>query len=357
MRHPTDGTLRRLVDEPSGVADSDRVHVADCPVCLSGLAAARDDAAVAGALLDAQLSVDVDAAWQRLERTVTADQPPVAVTRTRRWRTVLRSPVVAVVGVLTLLAGAGIAAAGDWLPIFRAEQVAPVTAPAADLVKLPELEALGELEVLQQIDVRRVTDAAAARRATGLPTPKLSALPRGVTGEPSYHVARKVSAVLTFSVKKTAETVGGQLPPPPPGLDGNRFRLTGGPGLAAAWSANRPFPALVVARAIAPTVESSGVPFAAARDYLLSLPGLPENVAAQLRGFSGDGTTLPLFTAMEKTTSSPADVNGRPATLLITRDRTMAAVIWTEGGTVTAVAGTMSGDEVLSVARDLRWDR
>ena len=29
MRHPTEGVLRRLVDEPAGVADADRAHVAD----------------------------------------------------------------------------------------------------------------------------------------------------------------------------------------------------------------------------------------------------------------------------------------------------------------------------------------
>ena len=42
MRHPSDGTLRRLLDEPVGVTDPDREHVADCPVCQAGLAAAQD---------------------------------------------------------------------------------------------------------------------------------------------------------------------------------------------------------------------------------------------------------------------------------------------------------------------------
>lgn len=37
MRHPTEGALRRLVDEPAGVADADREHVAGCAVCLSEL--------------------------------------------------------------------------------------------------------------------------------------------------------------------------------------------------------------------------------------------------------------------------------------------------------------------------------
>ena len=33
MRHPTEGTLRRLVDEPAGVTDANRRHVAECPDC------------------------------------------------------------------------------------------------------------------------------------------------------------------------------------------------------------------------------------------------------------------------------------------------------------------------------------
>src|SRR5918997_6368438 len=72
MRHPTDGTLRRLVDEPAGVADADRQHVAGCPVCMSELAAAREDAVVTHAALDVALAVDADAGWSRLSRTVTA---------------------------------------------------------------------------------------------------------------------------------------------------------------------------------------------------------------------------------------------------------------------------------------------
>ena len=66
MRHPTEGTLRQLVDEPAAVADSDREHVAACPRCLDELAAARRDAAVVAAALATEADVDVDAAWRRL---------------------------------------------------------------------------------------------------------------------------------------------------------------------------------------------------------------------------------------------------------------------------------------------------
>jgi hypothetical protein len=357
MRHPTDGTLRRLVDEPVGVADADREHVAGCPDCLAALAAVQHDASLAAAALDVEVDPDVDAAWHRLSSAVSAQGRRPAPASGRRWRAALRSPVVAAVGVTALLAGAGAAAAADWLQIVRTEQVAPVTLTEADLVGLPDLSGYGDLQGLAEPDVHQVADAAAAEQETGLTVPQVSELPRGVTGEPTYQAGAQLSAVFTYSADKAARTAaeaGETLPPPPAGLDGSQFRLVAGPGVAAVWSADSGLPGLVVARAVAPTAYSSGVDFATARDYLLSLPGLPPAVATQLRAFSGDGTTLPLPVPAEEVTTSASDVDGVPATVFETRDRTMAGVVWVEDGTVTAVAGSLSTDEVLSVARGLR---
>src|SRR5918996_1125732 len=171
MRHPTDGTLRRLLDEPAGVADADREHVAGCPVCLSGLAAAREDAAVADAALGVELATDVDTGWRRLSHAVGLEgrRQSTPAAHASRWRAALRNPVVATVGVVTVLAGASVAAAEE---------------------------------------------------ATGLAVPQVSELPRGVTGEPTYQVGDQVSAVFTFSTEMAAqatEAVGDTLPPPPPG--------------------------------------------------------------------------------------------------------------------------------------------
>ncbi|HEV2784529.1 MAG TPA: hypothetical protein VGX25_34525, partial [Actinophytocola sp.] len=244
--------------------------------------------------------------------------------------------------------------------VFRTEQIVPVTAPEAELVKLPELSDFGEVEVTEGLHVRQVAGADAAAQASGLTVPRVGELPRGVTGQPTYHVVDRISAVFTFSAEKAARfaaAAGHTLPPPPTGLDGSRFRLIAGPGLAAVWSQDRPVPAMIVARAVAPIADSMGIPFETARDYLLSLPMLPTDVAAQLRAFSGDGTTLPLFVSVEHMTTTAADVGGAPATVLAARDGTMAAVVWVDNGIVTAVAGSMSPDEVLSVARGLRVDR
>ena len=53
-------------------------------------------------------------------------------------------------------------------------------------------------------------------------------------------------------------------------------------------------------------------------------------------------------------TTSTADVGGSPATVLTSRDGLFAAVVWVEDGVMTGVAGSLSAEELLSVARDLR---
>lgn len=377
MRHPTEGTLRRLVDEPVGVADTERLHVAGCAVCLSALAVVQQDAAAARTALDldavpeavpdAPDAPDVEAGWRRLSGAVASQERPalVAASTVRaaraaraatvpRWRAALRSPAVAAVGVVAILAGAGAAAAADWLPFFRTEQVAPVAISEADLMALPDLSAYGDLEVLSEPDVREVADAAAAAEVTGLSVPVVDVLPQGVTGDPVLQVGDQVSAVFTFSADKAEQAARETLPEPPAGMDGSRFRLEAGPGVAQVWSGSQGLPAMVVARAVAPTASSSGVQFEAAREYLLSLPGLPDDVAAQLRALSADGTTLPLLLPADRVTTSEAEVDGVPATVVETRDGTMAGVVWVDEGVLTAVVGSLSEDEVLQVAGDLR---
>ena len=361
MGHPTEGVLRRLLDEPAGVAAADREHAAGCPECLGGLATMREDAALVGAALAPTdgAGVDVAAAWRRLSTAATAATSGrvLAPPRGRRFGGALRRPVVAGVAVAAVLAGAGAAAANGWLQIFRTEQVAPVGLSPSDLNALPDLSSYGDVEVTGDPDVHEVPDAAAAAEATGLDVPEVATLPRGVDGEPTYRVGGEASATVTFSADRTARAAaesGEAVPPPPPGLDGSRVRLVAGPAVAAVWSQRTGTPSLVVGRAVAPTAFSSGVPFETVRDYLLSLPGLPDGLAAQLRMFDAGGSTLPLPVPDHAVDTSSADVNGAPATVLASRDRTMAAVVWVDDGVATAVGGALDTDEVLSIARSLR---
>lgn len=364
MRHPTEGLLRRLLDEPAGVADADRRHVLDCPHCLDILVAAQQDAALVGAALTTRRAeeADVDAAWQRLSARAPAasaaevPHPRAAPERSGRLGALLRRPAAAALAFAVVLTGASAAAANDWLQAFRTERVAPLSLTTGDLVSLPDLSGYGELVVTGEPQVRTVLDAAAAEAQTGLELPEVAELPSGVVGEPVHQVGTALSATFTFSTERAgraAADVGEQLPTPPPGLDGSAVRLDAGPGAAQIWQSASGAPALVVGRAVAPTALSSGLPFEQVRDYLLSLPGLPDGVAEQLQTFAADGATLPLPVPADQVTTSATEVDGAPATLLVSRDRALAAVVWVQDGVLTVVGGSLDDDEVLAVARGL----
>jgi len=365
MRHPSEGVLRRLVDEPAGVTDADRGHVASCPVCISQLDVVRSQARLVGAALaPATTTIDPDSAWARLSAAATAPgakapalrQSPARSGRDR-WRAAVRRPAIAALSAAVVLAGAGVAAANDWLPIFRTEHVDPIEVSSTELVQLPDLSAYGDLEVSQEPHTEKVADARTAQERTGLPVPEVADLPAGVTGVPAYELAGVVSATFTFSAAKAAKAAAAEghvLPPAPAGLDGSRLRVEAGPGVAAVWSQPTGMPTLVAARVVAPKVYSSGVPFETVRDYLLSLPGLPAGLADQLRDLSADGATLPLPVPADLVSTSTADVAGAQATVLTSRDGLFAAVVWVRDGVMTGVAGTSSTDELLAVARGLR---
>ncbi|MBE2315052.1 hypothetical protein DVA67_003635 [Solirubrobacter sp. CPCC 204708] len=356
MRHPSDGTLRRLLDEPIGVADAEADHVIGCSTCSAALAEAQEDAAFAASALAVDVEVDVDAAWERFAHAL-AVEAPAAPPRARRRRFSLRGQTAAMLGVAALLTGAGVAAAADWLEIFSTRDVAPLAINQADLVGLPDLSAYGDVEVIKEPNVRSVKDARSAAELTGLTVPEVAQLPSGVTGVPAFQASEQATAVFTFSAAKAREAAaraGEPLPPLPAGLDGEPFRLVVGPGVATIWPGNSGLPALMVGRAGAPKVFSTGVPFETARGYLLSLPGLPEDVAAQLRRFGGADGTFPIPIPADQLTTSTTDVGGTRATVFRTRDGALSGVVWVRDERVNLVAGTLSEDEVLTVARGLR---
>ncbi len=361
MHHLTDGTLRRLADEPDGVSQSSREHLASCPACRSRAAAARDDARFAGTVLaTTPPTPDTEVSWRRLSHAIGSAPASDARPSAERRRTgARRRPLVAAAAVGAVLVGGSVAAATNWFEIFHTEEVAPVEVTRADLAglaEMPDLASYGDVDVVDPPQLLEPEDAASAEEATGLALPQVGTLPRGVDGEPTFRAAEEASLVFTFreaDARRAAADAGATAPPAPAGLDGSQFRVSAGPAVAAVWESNSGLPALVVARAVAPTVDSTGVPFATARDYILALPGVPENVAAQLRTLTGDASTLPLPVPAEAGTSTSADVDGHPATVVTSRDGTVAGVVWVQDGTMTAVAGSLSADEVLAVARDL----
>ncbi|WP_433797341.1 hypothetical protein [Actinoplanes sp. CA-252034] len=176
-----------------------------------------------------------------------------------------------------------------------------------------------------------------------------------MTGQPRFLVGDRVLGVFEFDRAKAEKALGRPIPQPPAGLETTEFRLTAGPGLAAVWPGNSGAPALMIGRVVAPKAFSNGIPFETARDYLLSLPGLPESVSSQLKAFAKEGGTLPLIVNQASETSFTTKVGKAPATVLTTEGGAVSAVLWVQDGFVNAVGGSLSTDEVLRVARETRW--
>jgi len=361
MTHLSDGALRRHVDEPDGLPDVELDHLQHCERCSRALAQAqRDGMAVEAALLSkSDKDVDIDAAWDRLLSSLHSNARTVATATVDRpsFRTrVLKAPVLAASGALLVVGGATAAAANDWLPIFHTESITPVSVNLNDLTQLPDLSSFGRWDVKTDPKLVDVPDASAATSQTGLTVSTPTDLPTGVDGTPQFQVMQKQVATFAFSERKAAaaaHAAGGSLPPMPPGLDGAVLRLDLGPAVVQTWSQQGGAPTMIIGQVVAPSASSNGIPLATLRDALLSLPGLPDDVAAELRAATGDGTTLPLPVPADQYTTTSAEVSGTPATVLTSRDQTIAGVVWLDGGVVTIVAGPLDAQEVLSVADGL----
>jgi hypothetical protein len=373
MSHPSEGLLRRAIDEPAALGDDHRRHVGTCADCRAEVAAMVADRDAVGAALDAapvlpagreDAPVDVDAAWRRFaarlgapgadDDAVTAAPPPPQ----RRMRTRFRRPAVAVAAAAVFAVGTTAAAAAvDWLPIFKPDQVTAVTVDLdiQDVDALPDLSAYGTLSLPADADPRDVADAAEARRLTGIDPPDVAALPRGVGGEPTYGVLEPTTARFTFSAEKaraSAERTGRALPPMPAGVDGSTLEIRVGPGVVTSWG-DGDLPEMAVIRMAAPVVSSQGVSLPTLRDYLLAQPGIPADVADKLRELPDDGSVLPVPVPSEYATTETTTVDGERATAVTLRDGSAAGLTWIKDGELTAVFGLVDLDDLKDVANGL----
>jgi hypothetical protein len=383
MGHLTEGALRRSVDEPFAISDRDRAHLAGCARCRGEQEAARDDRELVGAALSgpdeprhtaagpdaaaaaaAVRRAEVERAWAGLQARVAAQppSPPRTASETvqplrlhRRPR--LRHPAVAVgVAALVVVGTTAAAAAENWLPIFHPATVAPVSFQFQELAKLPDLSAYGTLTGPRGWQPTPVADAATAAARTGIDLPAISAQPTGVTGAPQYAVLPAGTARFTFSAAKaraTAAAHGQTLPPMPAGVDGSSLRLDAGAGVVESWKQAGSVPVLTVVRMAAPTLSSEGVSLSTLEGYLLAQPGIPADVAAQLRALPVNGSVLPIPVPSDQATSTRTTVDGVPATLVRLRDQSAGALIWIRDGRLNAVVGLLSTSDLQKVAREL----
>jgi hypothetical protein len=175
----------------------------------------------------------------------------------------------------------------------------------------------------------------------------------------SFGVVSHATGSLTFNAERlraSAAKAGVQASQMPSSVDGSTLVVNGGPALIAVWgisgTTGEPgVPTLVIAQTRIPTVDSSGATTTQLEDYLLSQPGVPPELAAQIKAIKDPSTTLPIPIPKGLATTEATQVNGTPAVMI--KAVFGAGVVWVKNGVIYAVGGQLTPDQVLAIATSL----
>jgi hypothetical protein len=140
-----------------------------------------------------------------------------------------------------------------------------------------------------------------------------------------------------------------------PGLSGNSVTINAGPGVLAVYAgaSGTDLPTLVVAAMRRPTALSADASLSQIEAFLLRQPGIPPQLAEEVRLLGDLRTTLPV-PVPQGASARPVQIAGWPGVLLADSSNALAGVVWENGrGMIHVVAGLLDSQDVLNVARQL----
>jgi len=367
VRHLSEGTLRRIYDEPLAMAATDQAHYDDCVACKARFETVANLSRSTAALLALPaFEVQARPALARLNSRIREEE----ARRPVRWHERLLAgmprlrPLAAPVLVVLLAIGllAGFSATGvlpSLIKIFEPHSFAPVSVSPSSIPSVAALLDYGATNWTPGPPKgEQVADAAGASALSGLPVLIPTSLPPGVSGPVTYGVIGHTTGTLTLDgarLRASAASHNVKIKPMPAALDHSTIYVSGGPALIELWGApaqgSSGAPTLVIAQTRVPTVESTGASTQQLEDYLLSQPGVPPDLAAQLRAIKDPSTTLPIPIPAGFATTKPISINGVQGLLI---DAGFAAgVVWEKGNVIYAVGGQLTPDQVISLATSL----
>jgi len=366
VRHLSDGTLRRIYDEPLALTATDQAHFDGCADCRVRFESIANTARATTALLSVPgFAPEPAGALKSLRariRTEEAARPPRWYERwlnqaSPRWRP-MATPAVAVLLAATLLTGLAVTGvAQSLIRIFEPQSLAAVQVSPSDFAGGNVQLDYGQVKWLPAApELRQLSDPNAAQSQSGLPVLTPASLPKGVSGPVSFGVASHATGSLTFDAERlraSAAAKGVKVNPMPSGINGSTLVVNAGPALIEVWglsagSGQAQMPTLVIAQTRVPTVDSTGASTAQLEDYLLSQPGVPPDLAAQIRAIKDPSTTLPIPIPKGLATTEPVQVNGTSGLLI--KAALGAGVVWVKNGVIYAVGGQLTPDQVLVIA-------
>jgi hypothetical protein len=249
----------------------------------------------------------------------------------------------------------------------------------ADLEALPSLKDYGDIAAPQHpdghLEVATVQDAATT---SGMKVLTPAHLPSGVTEAPRYAVVPAMSGSFTFNAAKAkvaADAHGKPLPAMPASIDGSSVTITTGKGVVAFYGAGLPAeptrgsgaersrnpeelaqtaPQLVIGQAFAPTATAKGASPRDLEQYLLSQPGISENLANAIRAIGDPTVTWPIPVPMGEVRTHSVTVQGVRGTVFQDTSGFVTGVIWVKDGIVYGVGSPLGETDVLAIANSLR---
>jgi hypothetical protein len=230
------------------------------------------------------------------------------------------------------------------------------------------------MKSIKQPTLKHVADRAAAADLYARPVLTPSVMPKGVSAPPVYRVVSQGQGSFTFSAEKARQTVsktGGTLPPLPANIDSTTLFLTAGPAVLQTYGEHpmstpapetqgagdflSALPQLIVLQSASPVVSTTGASIQDLQAALAAMPGIPPDLAAQIRAIQDPASTLPIpvptgSSSHQVTVKGPA---GGPGLLVGDNTGVGAAVIWQSHGQLYVVAGTLTQDDIMAVADSL----
>jgi hypothetical protein len=194
----------------------------------------------------------------------------------------------------------------------------------------------------------------------------LQNLPANVPAEVNYAVLTRGQGSFTFDAAKAAAAAakaGQPAPQMPAGMDGSTLTLTVGPAAAEIFgpsplsggAGSQQVPALVIAESKAPVVDSTGVSATQLENFLASQPGVSPALAAQIKAIGDPITSLPIVIPVDKASESQVTLaNGASAVVVGDNTGLGSGVIWVRDGIVYGVAGSLTKEQNLAIANQIR---
>ena len=330
VSHLSSEVLRRYIDDPTVLLSYEKEHLLQCARCRARLEKYRENAQVSAGALAGNDRYDTALARRMLSpRLKEADVSQAHYDpsmRERPFETAINpagtrwaAALVALVVVAFLFANSPLHIyAQNFLTIFEPQQFHGVGLTTADITKLralPDLQSFGTMRGPAHPHFADFTDGRKAAAVSGMVIAQPQYLPASVPAQRTYHVSKGASASFTFSAAKArayARRKAITLPPMTAALDGATLTASVGPIMVEVAGRQRangvrrarmrlPADTVVITQAHAAKVVSSRASVDQIESYLLSIPGVPPDLAAQIRSIRNIDQTLPVPPRVLKT--------------------------------------------------------